>query len=227
VTIEGATTSYGYTYDQVGRLEQVRIDGQVEATYTYADNSNRSSVTDGQGDVVSGTSDDHDRLLFFGPVTYGWTDDGQLQTKTVGGQTTTFTYDVLGNLVQVDLPDGRTIEYLIDGSGRRVGKRVNGVLERAWLYAGGLSPIAEYDGAGQLVSMFVYADPSGLCVTPETVFDATMFAYSLTSCINCPSWVNCLSAAADGLAVALPVVPAVAGAALWAKAQKARKAMKN
>jgi hypothetical protein len=47
-----------------------------------------------------------------------------------------------------------------------VGKRVNGVLERAWLYADGLSPIAEYDGAGQLATMFIYADPV-VCVDPE------------------------------------------------------------
>jgi RHS repeat-associated protein len=70
-------------------------------------------------------------------------------------------------------------------------------------------------------------DPSGLAFTPETVFDATMFAYSMSACIECPGLGNCLAAAADGLAVALPVVPAIAGAVLWSRAQKSRSAMRN
>ncbi|MFN2443291.1 MAG: RHS repeat protein, partial [Thermoanaerobaculia bacterium] len=48
------------------------------------------------------------------------------------------------------------IEYVIDGQNRRVGKKVNGLLERAWLYTDQLNPIAELDGAGNVVSRFVY-----------------------------------------------------------------------
>ena len=73
------------------------------------------------------------------------------------GQTTTYTYDVRGNLVRVDLPDGTVIEYLIDGQDRRVGKKRNGVLEKQWLYKDQLRIAAELDGAGTLVSRFVYA----------------------------------------------------------------------
>jgi hypothetical protein len=35
---------------------------------------------------------------------------------------------VLGNLTQATLPNGTAIDYLIDGSNRRIGKKVNGVL---------------------------------------------------------------------------------------------------
>ena len=64
--------------------------------------------------------------------------------------------DVFGNLVRVELPDGRVIEYVIDGANRRVGKKVNGVLVKGWLYKDSLKPIAELDGAGNVVAEFVY-----------------------------------------------------------------------
>ena len=104
-----------------------------------------------------GTYDDQDRLLTYGPYTYIYTANGELRTKTTGGQPTTYTYDVRGNLVRVELPDGTLIEYLIDGYDRRVGKKRNGVLEKQWLYKDQLRIAAELDGAGNLVSRFVYA----------------------------------------------------------------------
>ena len=78
------------------------------------------------------------------------------------GQTTTYTYDPLGNLTHVALPDGRGIDYVIDGMGRRVGKKVNGVLQKQWLYADNLRVVAELDGSGNVVSRFVWADGTGV-----------------------------------------------------------------
>ena len=63
---------------------------------------------------------------------------------------------MLGNLKSVVLPDGRRIEYLIDGQNRRVGKKVNGTLVQAVLYQDQLKPIAELDGSGNIVSRFIY-----------------------------------------------------------------------
>ena len=45
---------------------------------------------------------------------------------------------------------------MVDGNGRRIGKRVDGVLEQGFLWDG-TRPIAELDGGGQVVSRFVYA----------------------------------------------------------------------
>ncbi|MBK6782267.1 MAG: hypothetical protein IPG75_22475 [Gemmatimonadetes bacterium] len=44
----------------------------------------------------------------------------------------------------------------MDGQGRRIGKKVNGVLVQGWLWQGQLAPVAELDGSGQVVSRFVY-----------------------------------------------------------------------
>jgi YD repeat-containing protein len=38
-----------------------------------------------------------------------------------------YQYDALGNLLGVWLPNGDVVEYLVDGLGRRVGKKLNGV----------------------------------------------------------------------------------------------------
>jgi RHS repeat-associated protein len=73
-----------------------------------------------------------------------------------GSDTTRYTYDVLGNLLQVVLPSATTIDYLVDGQNRRIGRKVNGVLGQGLLYQGQLSPIAELNGSNQVVSRFVY-----------------------------------------------------------------------
>ena len=117
--------------------------------------SNRTSYT-GQLGSFTGTYDAQDRLLSYGGNTYTYTANGELLTKTTGGQTTTYNYDVLGNLMAVTLPDGTLIEYVIDGRNRRIGKKVNGVLVQGFLYSDQLNPIAELDGTGNVVSRFVY-----------------------------------------------------------------------
>ncbi len=66
------------------------------------------------------------------------TANGELETKTVGSDTTRYTYDALGNLRHVELPDGRVIDYLVDGHNRWIGKKVEScrpvapVDSRAW-----------------------------------------------------------------------------------------------
>nr|WP_306799249.1 RHS repeat-associated core domain-containing protein [Alcanivorax quisquiliarum] len=56
------------------------------------------------------------------------------------------------------MPGDITIDYLIDGQNRRIGKRVNGSLTQGFLYQDQLNPIAELDGNGNVISHFIYAD---------------------------------------------------------------------
>lgn len=69
---------------------------------------------------------------------------------------------MLGNLRQVQLPGGVTIDYLIDGRNRRIGKKVDGVLVQGFLYQDQLNPIAELDGSGNVVARFVYGEKSNV-----------------------------------------------------------------
>jgi RHS repeat-associated protein len=155
-TIGGVTEVSDYAYDGVGRLTEVRRSGLPVATYAYDRNGNRLSVIRPSG-TVTATYDAQDRLEQHGGVTYTYTRAGDLLTRTAGAQTTTYGYDAFGSLRHVTLADGRMLDYVIDGRGRRVGKRINGVLVQGFLYRDDLSPIAELDGAGALVSRFVYA----------------------------------------------------------------------
>ena len=155
-TVGSATDTYAYGYDTAGRLIEVKKNSVIVSSYAYDQNGNRLSKTDALG-TVNGVYDAQDRLTQYGNNAYTYNLNGELQTKTQGAQTTAYTYDVLGNLRTVALPGGTNIEYVVDGKNRRIGKKVNGVLVQGFLYQNQLKPIAELDGAGNIVSRFVYA----------------------------------------------------------------------
>jgi len=160
-TVSSVNTAFDYAYDLAGRLVEVKTNGTTAAAYTYDGNGNRLTFT-GPGGIVNGTYDDQDRLLTYGSATYSYNASGELLSKTAGGQTTAYQYDALGNLTAVTLPDGTAVDYLIDGRNRRIGKKLNGALLQRFLYQGQLRPIAEMDGAGNIVSRFVYATRSNI-----------------------------------------------------------------
>jgi RHS repeat-associated protein len=154
--LNGVTDTIAFAYDSVGRLKTVTRNGVTSASYTYDLNGNRASRTT-SGGTVNATLDDQDRLTAYGSASYQYTAHGDLRKKIVGTDTTEYTYDALGNLTRVDLPNGDVIGYLIDAQNRRIGKTVNDTLVKAWLYQGQLTPVAELDGSGNVVSRFVYA----------------------------------------------------------------------
>jgi RHS repeat-associated protein len=124
------------------------------STYSYDANGNRiAKITPFSAD--SGTYDAQDRLLNYSSAQYSYTRNGELQKKIEGTDTTTYAYDNFGNLVNVRFANGDLIEYLVDGQNRRVGKKLNGQIVKRWIYSGQLSPIAELDSAGNVVSQFV------------------------------------------------------------------------
>ncbi|GEM_PF-2378082 len=152
-TLGAVTTTFDYVYDLAGRLIQVQQNGSTTASYTYDSNGNRLT---GSGLGSAPIYDDQDRLIQYGPNSYTYTANGELTIKTVGTNTTTYTYDELGNLTRGVLPGGTQIDYLIDGQHRRIGKKVGGVLTQGYLYDGQLRIVAELDGVGTLMSRFVY-----------------------------------------------------------------------
>jgi RHS repeat-associated protein len=160
-TVAAASATFAYRYDEAGRLTDVQRNGVLIERYSYDANSNRATKTTSVG-TTAYTYDAQDRLLEAdgpgGTSTYAYSAAGDLRRKTGPTGTTEYDYDAAGNLRAVTLPDGTEIAYLIDGQDRRVGKRVNGVLEKGWLYRDQLNPVAELDGQGNVVARFVYAD---------------------------------------------------------------------
>lgn len=149
---QGTPEVSDYGYDTRGRLDLVTRAGQV-ADYGYDSNGNRTAAPNL---LASATYDEQDRLREYGGITYGYSDDGEVTSRTESGQTTLFEYDALGSLRSVQRPGEPIIEYVNDGLGRRVGKKVSGVLARGWLYDDRLRIVAEVDGTNAVVSRFVY-----------------------------------------------------------------------
>jgi len=155
-TISGEEHTWSYSYDEAGRLVQTELDGRVYEQIVYDENSNRTEYTDSSGTIVTADYDDQDRLLRYGDTTFTYTANGELLTKADSTGTTTYTYDVFGNLTDVELPDGRRIHYIIDGRNRRVGKDVDGRVEWYLVYIDQLNPVLQLDADGNVVAEFVY-----------------------------------------------------------------------
>ena len=160
-TSGGTTSTNDYVYDLAGRLTEVKRNGATSAQYTYDDNGNRLSAAIA-GNTISGIYDAQDRLTQYGSTTYAYSGKGELVSKTEGGQVTSYQYDSLGNLTGVTLPGGTRIEYAIDGSNRRIGKKVNGNQAQGFLYKNLLKPVAELDGVGNVVAVFVYGSKTNV-----------------------------------------------------------------
>ena len=154
-SIQGATHVWGYTFDAAGRLTDVTEDGAFASHYGYDADDNRTTFTNASGSI-NPTYDAQDRLLTYGPTSYTYTANGELASKTDATGTTTTTYDVFGNLLHVGLPSETTIDYVVDGENRRVGKKVNSALSSGFLYQDALNVVAQLDGSGNVVARFVF-----------------------------------------------------------------------
>ncbi|MCL6592128.1 MAG: hypothetical protein K6U80_19545 [Firmicutes bacterium] len=154
-TINGQTHTYLYSYDNRGQLTEVYRDGVLISHYEYDANGNRLNYT-GANESAIGVYDAQDRLLTYGSNSYEYTANGELVRKTTPEGTAVYSYDTLGNLRGVTLPDGTEIGYLLDGRNRRIGKKINGLLVQGFLYQDDLNPVAELDGAGNIIARFVY-----------------------------------------------------------------------
>lgn len=155
VSVQGAAARWDFTYDAASRLREARRDAQLVGSWAYDGNSNRISA-----DGVAATFDTQDRQVTAGATTFGHDAFGNRTRKTEGTQVTQFAYDGVGGLLSATLPDSTRLEYVIDGRGRRVGKKRTGNLEKGWLYDGQLRIAAELDGTGAVVSRFIYGTRS-------------------------------------------------------------------
>jgi RHS repeat-associated protein len=166
-TVDGLTTNYVYTYDSQGRLETVKQDGILVEEYDYDLNGNinyQYSLPRGLEGRVPIYSD---HLITVGSVTYDYDLDGFLTTKTNNSNSscgepdpwvTSYDYSSRGELLNVILPDGRNIDYIVDPSGRRIAKEIDGITVEKYLWNDLTRLLAVYDGSDNLIMRFEYAD---------------------------------------------------------------------
>jgi RHS repeat-associated protein len=171
-TLLGTTKARKLHYDGAGRLVEVE-DLQSGATleeYAYDGNGNRHKAvstgltaelgvnlgcTSPSGDTAA---NDQDQLCRYGDFEYRYNARGQLEERerVSDGAVTGYTYDGLGRLKKVVTEAGLTIHHVHDALGRRIGKVVDGQLDRGWLYADALNPVAQLDENGDVEATFVY-----------------------------------------------------------------------
>lgn len=173
-----------YDYDRAGRLIRVTRDDVAVSEYDYDANSNRTARRF-EGGTETGSVDAEDRLLTYGDTTFAYSDNGELVSRTINGETTTFGYDVLGNLRTVQMP-GKSVEYVVDAQNRRIGKKVDGTLVQGWLYGDELRIVAELDGTGATVSRFVYGSRVN---TPDYMIKAGVTYRIVTDHVGSPVFV--------------------------------------
>lgn len=158
--VDGATIQWAYRYDDAGRLNEVDKDGALVEQYTYDANGNRQTEMNGlrgiAGRSYGYSAEDH--LLTAGTDSYGFNVDGFLQTATTAVGTATYEYSSRGELLWAELPDGTMVTYVHDPIGRRIAKQINGVTVEKYLWAGRTTLLAVYDGGGNLLQRYTYAD---------------------------------------------------------------------
>jgi RHS repeat-associated protein len=144
----------------MGRLRTVTKDSTLVEEYQYATNGTRSYEMNALRDISgrSFTYSDEDHLSTAGTDIYQYDLDGFLTSKTDGTDVTIYDYSSRGELLGVILPDGRIIEYLHDPLGRRIAKKIDGVIVEKYLWQGLTRLLAVYDVSDNLLQRFEYAD---------------------------------------------------------------------
>jgi RHS repeat-associated protein len=169
-TIAGQSRSITYDYDDADRLAYLEEHGQTARELLYDPNGNLVEIREAGIPVLMATHDAQDRLVSHGRFTVTHSDSGYLASKTdtLTGESTAYQYDEFGNLLGVELADGRSITYLVDGADRRVAKLVDGEFQWLFAYAGGL-PVARLFPDGSVESIYVYG---ALAHVPDLVIKA-------------------------------------------------------
>ncbi len=173
------TRTWDYTYDTLGRLAEVTLDGQLAESYAYDENGNRTAhraPLRGIDTTLAASFDTEDRATSVGDATYTYTPDGYLSLKHSLEGTTTFAYSAFGELESVTLADGREVSYTYDAAGRRTSKAIDGTPTQRYLWADTTRLLAVYDGAGALQMRMLYAD-ARVPYAADTPTGRIFFAY--------------------------------------------------
>nr|WP_245232807.1 RHS repeat-associated core domain-containing protein [Thiorhodococcus minor] len=188
-SLGGLTTSQDY--NAFGELEgfSAQQDGSALYGVTYSRDRlgrirTKTETLQGETSVYAYDYDLAGRLTAVrenGVLTGSWDYDANGNRIGVDG-TANGTYDEQDRLLQYDAParprPSGTIGYVIDGQDRRIGKTRDGELVQGFLYKDQLNPIAELDGEGNLVAVFVYGEQANvpaylIKIDPETQEETT------------------------------------------------------
>lgn len=129
---EGIKTNY--VYDKLGRLSQLTDNnGKALVTYEYTSDSLIKKQTNANGTYTEysyaggkvteiKTGDSSKKVI--SDIKYKYNASGKITSMTDGSGTTSYEYDLIGQLVNVKAPDGTVTSYEYDSAGNRVKETV-------------------------------------------------------------------------------------------------------
>ncbi|HTW08321.1 MAG TPA: RHS repeat-associated core domain-containing protein [Acidimicrobiales bacterium] len=162
----GAKTTTDYTYNSADLLSTVIVNGRRVEADSYDEVGNRTAVTTPAGTTRAIYNADN-QLVRWGKASYSWATDGNLSRVSDGAATTSYSFDDLGRLRQVRLPEGEVVTYLVDAQGQRIGREVDGRLVAGYLYDPAGQVVAETNGAGTVVARYGYDQLGHLALVEE------------------------------------------------------------
>jgi RHS repeat-associated protein len=142
---------YAYEYDDAGRL--IAADHPTAPDFGATFDAAGNRLTDliwGAGESWS-YGNGHQLEAIGDAATFTWDTHGNMASRTVGGVTTTYTYNAANQLIEVAEDGDLIAEYTYDAEGRRASKTVGDATTYYLYSAEGL--LAEFDQDGnELVS---------------------------------------------------------------------------
>ncbi|MDR3429668.1 hypothetical protein [Silvimonas sp.] len=124
VTASGNTRSWNYTYNNFGQVLTATDPDSNKTTYTYDTSGNLTTLTDARGHLTQFTSyDANGNLLVMtdpnGKTTsFSWDARNRLKSRQSGSDLTSYTYDLVGQLISVVFPDSSSVAYTYDAAHR-------------------------------------------------------------------------------------------------------------
>ncbi|MEA5620583.1 DUF4114 domain-containing protein [Cronbergia sp. UHCC 0137] len=183
-----------HQYDVLDRIQQLTTTDNsnnilTSYTYTFDNVGNRLSETDNTGRVTNYTYDDlyrvtevevTDSTLGDETTTYTYNAVGNIQTKIDSSGTTTYTYDENDRLLQEE-SNGQVITYTYDEAGNRIDKRVNGIIVEVynWNIQGELAGATITEGETTTNVVYQY-NTNGIRVSQTVDGDETRFLIDTT-----------------------------------------------
>ncbi len=146
---DGAETT-NYSYDALYELTGA-VGPDLNESYSYDAAGNRTAkngityVYNAANQLVSASDGS----------SYLYDANGNLTSKTVSGQTTSYTWDGYDRLARIDFADGSHAAYTYDVDGRRLSKRERNGQITYYIYEE-LNLVQELNAAGSVIASYVY-----------------------------------------------------------------------
>ena len=178
-----AAVTSNYTYDAIYQLTQATQGGSTTESYTYDAVGNRTASMG----VSSYTTNASNEMTANSNASYTYDSNGNTLTKTVGSNTTSYTWDYENRLTSVTLPgSGGTVTFKYDPMGRRIEKATSSTTS---IFAyDGENLIEETNSSGAVVARYTQTqnidEPVAMLRSSTTSFYQADGLGSVTSLSN-------------------------------------------